>query len=139
MRVGLVGVGRIGAAHADDPVAGSADPTRPTRPTRPGRPDPADPATGSALESCAKATTAPASHGLKALVEPLPVSRVDGHTRLDGRPEALIRAVRISRAPGATSARSALHSGRSRCAGGVREGPAAPPSLSVDAGLSASI
>ncbi|MBX6723169.1 MAG: aldolase, partial [Dactylosporangium sp.] len=66
--------------------------------------DPEDPGTLSTLESCGRAVTALARHGLLAMVEPLPVRRVDGRVRLDADPDALIRAIGIASALGGTSA-----------------------------------
>ncbi|MCX4387965.1 aldolase [Micromonospora peucetia] len=63
-----------------------------------------DPGTVNTLEACGRAVTALAGRGLMAMVEPLPVSRVDRRTQLDQRPEALIRAIGIGQALGATSA-----------------------------------
>jgi hypothetical protein len=66
--------------------------------------DPADAGTVSTLEACGRAVTGLARHGLMAMVEPLPYRRVDGHARLDMRPESLMRAIAIGQALGATSA-----------------------------------
>lgn len=66
--------------------------------------DRADVGTAATLESCGRAVTQLAAHGLMAMVEPLPVHRVDGRPVLDERPEELIRAISIGQALGATSA-----------------------------------
>lgn len=66
--------------------------------------DPADSGTVSTLESCGRAVTELARRRLMAMVEPLPVSRIDGRTRLDATPEALIRAIGVGQALGASSA-----------------------------------
>lgn len=66
--------------------------------------DPADPGTVATLESCGRAVTDLARHELMALVEPLPVSRVDGRAQLDTRPDALIRAISVGQALGGSSA-----------------------------------
>jgi hypothetical protein len=66
--------------------------------------DPEDPGTLPTLEACGRAVTALARHGLLAMVEPLPVRRVDGRVRLDADPDALIRAIGIASALGGTSA-----------------------------------
>ncbi|GAB2954645.1 aldolase [Micromonospora polyrhachis] len=66
--------------------------------------DPADPGTVSTLESCGRAVTELARHRLMAMIEPLPVSRIDGRAQLDARPEALIRAIGVGQALGGSSA-----------------------------------
>ncbi|NUT34230.1 MAG: deoxyribose-phosphate aldolase [Hamadaea sp.] len=66
--------------------------------------DPGDPGTASTLESCGHAVTDLARHKLMAMVEPLPVRRVDGQARLDTDPDALIRAIGVGQALGASSA-----------------------------------
>ena len=66
--------------------------------------DPTDPGTVSTLESCGRAVTELAEHRLMAMVEPLPVRRIDGRVQLDTRPESLIKAIGIGAALGATSA-----------------------------------
>lgn len=66
--------------------------------------DPEDPGTVNTLESCGHAVTALARERLMAMVEPLPVIRADGRAQLDTRPEALIRAIGVGQALGASSA-----------------------------------
>jgi DhnA family fructose-bisphosphate aldolase class Ia len=66
--------------------------------------DPGDPGTASTLESCGRAVTELARHRVMAIVEPLPVHRVDGRTHLEANPDALIRAIGIGQALGASSA-----------------------------------
>ncbi|HET6212633.1 MAG TPA: aldolase [Micromonosporaceae bacterium] len=66
--------------------------------------DPADPGTAVTLEACGRAVTALASRELMAMVEPLPVRRVDDRMLLDPRPDALIRAIGVGQGLGATSA-----------------------------------
>jgi hypothetical protein len=66
--------------------------------------DPADAGTVATLESCGRAVTDLAHRERMAMVEPLPVSRVDGRAQLDPRPDALIRAISVGQALGGTSA-----------------------------------
>ncbi|RJL31601.1 Cgl0159 family (beta/alpha)8-fold protein [Bailinhaonella thermotolerans] len=69
---------------------------------------PDDPATAGTLESCGRAVTRLAGHGLMAMVEPFWSRRVDGHVRHDLSPEAMIHAIAVGQALGATSARTWL-------------------------------
>lgn len=67
--------------------------------------DPTDPGTLATIESCAAAVTALASRRLIAMVEPLPAFRdQDGLVRVTTDPDALVRAVSVASALGATSA-----------------------------------
>ncbi|MEV0272477.1 MAG: deoxyribose-phosphate aldolase [Hamadaea sp.] len=66
--------------------------------------DPGDPGTASTLEACGKAVTELARGRMMAMVEPLPVRRIDGKAQLDTDPGALIRAIGVGQALGATSA-----------------------------------
>ncbi|MGI8822635.1 MAG: Cgl0159 family (beta/alpha)8-fold protein [Acidimicrobiia bacterium] len=67
--------------------------------------DPTDPGTLATIESCAAAVTALASRRLIAMVEPLPAFRDrDGMVRVTTDPDALVRAVSVASALGATSA-----------------------------------
>jgi hypothetical protein len=68
------------------------------------RVDPDDPATASTLESCGRAVSALAAHGLVAMVEPFISHRVDGRVRNDLSPEAMMRAITVSSGLGTTSA-----------------------------------
>jgi hypothetical protein len=66
--------------------------------------DPDDPATAVTMESCAKAVSDLASHGLMAMVEPFISHRVDGRVRNDLSPEAVIRSIAVASGLGTTSA-----------------------------------
>ncbi|MEV1174215.1 deoxyribose-phosphate aldolase, partial [Nonomuraea sp. NPDC049784] len=67
--------------------------------------DPNDHATVSTLESCARAVTDLARHRLMAMVEPFWSMRTEsGAVRNDLSPEAVIRAISVAQALGATSA-----------------------------------
>ncbi|WP_206184824.1 Cgl0159 family (beta/alpha)8-fold protein [Thermoactinospora rubra] len=67
--------------------------------------DPSDPVTVATLESCARAVTSLARRGLIAMVEPFWSARSgSGPLRNDLSPEAMIRAVSVASALGATSA-----------------------------------
>jgi hypothetical protein len=66
--------------------------------------DLADPGTVSTLESCARAVTGLAGHGLMAMVEPFVSRRVDGRVRNDLSAEAVVTSVAIAAGLGATSA-----------------------------------
>ncbi|HEV7657661.1 MAG TPA: aldolase [Mycobacteriales bacterium] len=70
--------------------------------------DLADPGTVSTLESCARAVTGLAGHGLMAMVEPFVSRRVDGRVRNDLSAEAVVTSVAIASGLGATSAYSWL-------------------------------
>ncbi|MFG1851052.1 aldolase [Actinomadura geliboluensis] len=72
------------------------------------RVDDDDPATPRTLESCARAVSALAGHGLMAMVEPFIARRVDGRVRNDLSPVAMIRAIAIGSGLGTTSARTWL-------------------------------
>jgi hypothetical protein len=66
--------------------------------------DPDDPATVVTMESCARAVSDLASHGLMAMVEPFISHRVDGQVRNDLSPEAVIRSITVASGLGTTSA-----------------------------------
>jgi uncharacterized protein len=66
--------------------------------------DPDDPATVVTMESCARAVSELASHGLMAMVEPFISHRVDGRVRNDLSPEAVIRSSTVAAGLGTTSA-----------------------------------
>ncbi|HEU5417275.1 MAG TPA: aldolase [Streptosporangiaceae bacterium] len=66
--------------------------------------DPEDPATAPTMESCARAVSDLAAHGLMAMVEPFISHRVDGRTRNDLSPEAVTRAIAVASGLGTTSA-----------------------------------
>jgi len=66
--------------------------------------DPEDPATAATMESCARAVSDLAAHGLMALVEPFICRRVDGRVRNDLSPEAVTRAIAVASGLGTTSA-----------------------------------
>jgi hypothetical protein len=72
------------------------------------RVDEDDPATARTLESCARAVTGLAAHRLVAMVEPFMSRRIDGRVRNVLTPEAMIRAIAIASALGATSAHTWL-------------------------------
>src|SRR6202030_2194338 len=66
--------------------------------------DPDDPATVSTMESCARAVSALAAHGVVAVVEPFISHRVDGRIRTDLSTEAVIRSIAVASGLGTTSA-----------------------------------
>jgi hypothetical protein len=66
--------------------------------------DPDDPATVATMESCARAVSELAAHGLMAMVEPFISHRVDGRVRNDLSPEAVIRSITVAAGLGTTSA-----------------------------------
>ena len=66
--------------------------------------DPGDPATAATMESCARAVSDLAAHGLMAMVEPFISHRVDGRVRNDLSPEAVIRSIAVTSGLGSTSA-----------------------------------
>ena len=66
--------------------------------------DPDDPATAATMESCARAVSDLAGHGLMAMVEPFISRRVDGRVRNDLSPEAVIRSIAVASGLGTTSA-----------------------------------
>jgi hypothetical protein len=70
--------------------------------------DPEDPATVGVLESCGRAVSELAGHGLMAMVEPFISHRVDGRVRNELSAEAMTRAMTIAAGLGSTSARTWL-------------------------------
>jgi hypothetical protein len=66
--------------------------------------DPNDPATPRAMESCARAVSDLAAHGLVAMVEPFISHRIDGRVRNDLSPEAVVRSIAVTSGLGTTSA-----------------------------------
>jgi uncharacterized protein len=66
--------------------------------------DPDDPATAATMQSCARAVSELAAHGLMAMVEPFISHRVDGRVRNDLSPEAVIRSITVAAGLGTTSA-----------------------------------
>ncbi len=66
--------------------------------------DPDDPATVATMESCARAVSDLAGHGLMAMIEPFISHRVDGRVRNDLSPEAVIRSIAVAAGLGTTSA-----------------------------------
>lgn len=66
--------------------------------------DPDDPATVTTMESCARAVSELAGHGLMAMVEPFISRRVDGRVRNDLSSEAVIRSITVASGLGTTSA-----------------------------------
>jgi hypothetical protein len=66
--------------------------------------DPHDPATVVTMESCARAVSDLAAHGLMAIVEPFLSHRVDGQVRNDLSPDAVIRSITVASGLGTTSA-----------------------------------
>lgn len=66
--------------------------------------DPGDPATAATMESCARAVSDLAAHGLMAIVEPFISHRVEGRVRNDLSPEAVTRAITVAAGLGSTSA-----------------------------------
>ncbi|MFI6798590.1 Cgl0159 family (beta/alpha)8-fold protein [Streptosporangium canum] len=67
-----------------------------------------DLATAATLESCARAITGLASHGLMAMIEPFWSRRAGGVVRHDLSPEGMIHAINVGQGLGATSARTWL-------------------------------
>jgi len=65
---------------------------------------PDDPATAQTMESCARAVSDLAMHGLIAMVEPFIAHRVDGRVRNDLSPEAVTRSIAVAAGLGTTSA-----------------------------------
>jgi hypothetical protein len=66
--------------------------------------DPDDPATARTMESCARAVSDLAAHGLMAMVEPFISHRVDGRVHNDLSPEAVTRSITVASGLGTTSA-----------------------------------
>ena len=66
--------------------------------------DPDDPATVTTMESCARAVSELAGHGLMAMIEPFISHRVDGRCRNDLSPDAVIRSIAVASGLGTTSA-----------------------------------
>jgi hypothetical protein len=66
--------------------------------------DPDDPATARTMESCARAVSDLAAHGLMAMIEPFISHRVDGRVRNDLSPEAVTRSIVVAAGLGTTSA-----------------------------------
>jgi uncharacterized protein len=66
--------------------------------------DPADPLTVATMESCAKAVSELAGHGLMAMVEPFISHRRDGRVHNDLSTEAVIRSITVAAGLGNTSA-----------------------------------
>src|SRR6266852_2026959 len=66
--------------------------------------DPDDPATARTMESCARAVSDLAAHGLMAMVEPFISHRVDGRVHNDLSPEAVTRSITVASGLGMTSA-----------------------------------
>ncbi len=66
--------------------------------------DPDDPATAATMESCARAVSELAAHGLMAMVEPFISHRVDGRVRNDLSAEAVTRSITVASGLGTTSA-----------------------------------
>jgi len=66
--------------------------------------DPGDPFTAATMESCARAVSELAAHGLMAIVEPFISHRVDGRVRNDLSPEAVTRSITVASGLGTTSA-----------------------------------
>ena len=66
--------------------------------------DPDDAATVATMESCARAVSDLAAHGLMAMVEPFLSHRVDGRLRNDLSPDAVIRSITVASGLGTTSA-----------------------------------
>jgi hypothetical protein len=66
--------------------------------------DPDDPATARTMESCARAVSELAAHGLMAMVEPFISRRADGRVRNDLSPDAVTRSVAVASGLGTTSA-----------------------------------
>ena len=56
------------------------------------------------MESCARAVSDLAAHGLMAMVEPFISHRVDGQVRNDLSPDAVIRSITVASGLGTTSA-----------------------------------
>ncbi len=70
--------------------------------------DTADPSSVTTLESCSRAITELAGHGLMTLLEPFMSTRVDGHVRNDLSEAAVTRSVAITSGLGATSSHTWL-------------------------------
>jgi hypothetical protein len=70
--------------------------------------DPEDPATVATLESCARAVTDLAGHGLMAMIEPFISHRVDGRVRNELTADAMTRAMAVAAGLGGTSAHTWL-------------------------------
>jgi hypothetical protein len=66
--------------------------------------DPDDPATAPTMESCARAVSDLAAHGLMAMVEPFISHRIDGRVRNDLSPDAVTRSIAVASGLGTTSA-----------------------------------
>ena len=66
--------------------------------------DPDDPATAPTMQSCARAVSDLAAHGLMAMVEPFISRRVDGRVANDLSPEAVTRSITVASGLGTTSA-----------------------------------
>ncbi len=66
--------------------------------------DPDDPSTARTMESCARAVSDLAAHGLMAMVEPFISHRVDGRVHNDLSPEAVTRSITVASGLGRTSA-----------------------------------
>ncbi len=66
--------------------------------------DPDDPATVVTMESCARAVSDLAAHGLMAMVEPFMSHRVGGRVHNDLLPEAVTRSITVASGLGTTSA-----------------------------------
>jgi hypothetical protein len=66
--------------------------------------DPDDPATVVTMESCARAVSDLAAHGLMAMVEPFMSHRVGGRVHNDLSPEAVTRSITVASGLGTTSA-----------------------------------
>ena len=66
--------------------------------------DPDDSSTVVTMESCARAVSDLAAHGLMAMVEPFISHRVDGQVRNDLSPDAVIRSITVASGLGTTSA-----------------------------------
>ena len=70
--------------------------------------DPEDPATVATLESCARAVSDLAGHGLMAMVEPFISHRTDGRVRNELTADAMVRAMAVAAGLGRTSAHTWL-------------------------------
>ena len=66
--------------------------------------DPGDPATAATMESCARAVSELAAHGLLAMVEPFISHRAGGRVHNDLSPEAVITSITVAAGLGSTSA-----------------------------------
>ncbi|MFB4289682.1 deoxyribose-phosphate aldolase [Nonomuraea sp. ATR24] len=69
---------------------------------------PEDPATVRTLESCGRAVSALAGHGLMAMIEPFWSRHVDGSVRHELSAAAMVKAISVVQALGTTSARTWL-------------------------------